>query len=128
MIANKGIEFDISRWPVLIVRPLRQVTNEEIDAFLGEYQRFLTYHKDDHATVLDLRSYKDMPPAQRKRISEGMKGDGESDHHDRCKGFALVFQSALMRMLLTGILWAAKPDYELRVFNDINEALVWARM
>ena len=122
--AGEAIEFDTSRWPVMIVRPLRAVANPEIDQFLHEYRKFLDLHPTPFATVLDLRQYREMPPAQRKRISDGMK---DNPHHPRCRGFALVFSSPLLRMLLTAILWTAKPDYELKVFSDLDEALTWAR-
>lgn len=75
--------------------------------------------------MLDLRRCKDMSPTQRKRITGGMEKNRE---HRRLwqRGLAMVFDSAILRMVLTGILWATKPDYEIKVFTDLQEALYWA--
>ena len=42
-------------------------------------------------------------------------------------GCGLVFQSTVLRGILTAIFWLKKPEYEVRVFADVTEAVVWGR-
>lgn len=124
-MAMEAIRLDISRWPVVVVTPSESFTDADIDAFLAQYEKVLNARMEAYVTVLDLQRCKDMSPTQRKRITRGMDKNRE---HRRLwqRGIAMVFDSAILRMILTAILWANKPEYEIKVFSDLQEALKWA--
>jgi len=119
-----AIQLETLRWPVVIVRPMRKPTDVELDEFLVRYHQFVDHRTDSYAIVLDLRQLSDMPPAQRKRLTESMRA---SRSHERCRGCAMVFTSAALRMVLTAIFWFFKPKYPTEVFSTDVEALQWAR-
>lgn len=122
-----AIRLDVSRWPVVVVTPGESFTDADIDEFLAAYERTINSRLEPYATVLDLRRCRDMSPTQRKRITGGMEKNRE---HRRLwqRSLVMVFDSALMRMILTAILWAAKPEYEIKVYTDLQEALIFANM
>ncbi|MFH1809922.1 MAG: hypothetical protein ABIJ09_14350 [Pseudomonadota bacterium] len=118
-----AIELVDQKWPVVIVRPLDQLTDQQLDNFLHHFRDVASSRGGDHSLVLDLRFYKDMPATQRRRISEEMeKGTVIS----RCHATAMVFTSPVLKLVLTAILWLNKPKHELKVFSDIDAAMTWA--
>lgn len=123
----EAIRLDVSRWPVVVVTPSDSFNDADIDDFLAAYDRALNSRLEPYATVLDLRRCQAMSPTQRKRITNGMERNRE---HRRLwqRSMVMVFDSPLMRMILTAILWAFKPEYEIKVFTDLPEALVFANM
>jgi len=124
-MTKENIELDTSRFPVIIVRPHGTVSDEEMRVFLGRFKELVRRDKVPFSLVLDLRFHKDMAPTQRRMIAAEIE-DGEINA--LLKGQAFVFESDLMRMLLTAIFWLAKPKHEMKVFSDYAEALVWANM
>lgn len=118
-----AIELDDSRWPLVIVRPLDQVTDTQLDNFMHHFHEVAARRGADHSLVLDLRFYRDMPATQRRRIGSEMQ---EGKVVSRCHATAMVFKSQVLKMVLTAILWLNKPKHELRVFDDLEQAVQWA--
>ncbi len=66
-----------------------------------------------------------MPPAQRKLLTDYMK-EQEQNRARVCAGTGLIFESVVMKMMLTAIFWVRHPPQEVRVFNTLIEATRWA--
>jgi len=124
-----GIRLDVAQWPVLVViPPARLVTDAELDSFMQAFAHVVDQRKQPYAVVVDLRESSGLTPRQRQAISNSM---ADTDArvlagYPNCGG-ALVFSSALLRGMLTAILWIKKPKHETRVFANIAEAVAWAR-
>ncbi len=122
-VAN--IKLDTSQWPVTVVTPEGLVSTEELNTFFAAYADMLKRKRDVYALIVDLRRASDMPAAQRKVLTDFMKKQ-EAVAGMRCAGTALVFESALMRAVLTAIFWVKNPPQEVRVFGNVHEAMEWA--
>ena len=120
-----GISLDTSRWPLTVVVPGSKVSNEELAAFLTDYTALVRAKREPYVIAIDLRLSSDMPAAQRKIITDHMQKQEEFARL-YCKGTVLVFSSAIMRALLTGILWMRKPSQPLHVTATLDEAADWA--
>ena len=119
------IDLDISRWPTAIVTPTGTVTSEELTQFFESYSSMLRNKREHYALIIDLRRSADMPAGQRKILTDYMKRQ-EAVAGMLCAGTALVFESTLMRALLTAIFWVRNPPQEVRVFGTVQEATYWA--
>jgi len=122
-MADKSIELEDHDWPVVVVRPLRQVSDGELDQFLLDFRHMVSRRRERYGLVLDLRFSKDMSAAQRRRMGDEIK-DGEANA--LCAGTAMVFTSRAMELLLTAIYWIARPEQPMKVFSDFDQAYAWA--
>jgi len=124
-----GITLDVLQWPVLVVTPPpRPVTDAELDSFMQAFAQVVDQRKQPYAVVVDLRESSGLTPRQRQAISNSM-ADTDARVLAGCPncGGALVFSSAVLRGMLTAILWIKKPKHETRVFANAHEAVAWAR-
>lgn len=103
----------------------RRVSDAELEAYLEEFGSSIAARTGPYATVLDLTHSTGLTPAQRKRLTDQMNGDPHGIL-DRCACTALVFQSALLRGMLTAIFWLRnRRDTETQVFGDPDSAVAW---
>jgi len=120
-----SIDLDKSHWPVPVVTPQGLVSTEELSQFFEQYSSMLKARPEVYVLIVDLRRSGDMPPAQRKVLTDFMKK--QEDVVGRlCAGTVLVFESALMRALLTAIFWVKNPPQEVRVCASVQEGMEWA--
>jgi hypothetical protein len=120
------IDLDISKWPVPVITPEGLVSDEELSEFFENYSRMLQQRREPYALIVDLRRASDMPAKQRKTLTDYMKRQ-EHVLGMYCAGTALIFESSVMRAILTAIFWIRKPPQEVRVFANVQEADLWAR-
>ncbi len=109
---------------MVVVTPPASVTNEDLDQFFAAYDREVYGRKQRFMTILDLRRCAGMPASQRKKITDRMQ-NSEQRARVFCAGSALVFESTLLRSLLTAILWVREPATPVRVFATVDEAAQW---
>ncbi len=122
------VSTDDTQWPLLIVtQHAEQLTDAERIASLEECNRVLNAHGNDpYVMVLDNRKAGALPPTQRKLMAEYMEKHAVRAR-SRCVGTAFVSDSAVMRAMLTAIMWLRTPEVETRVFARFDEATAWGR-
>ena len=54
-VKGAGINFDISRWPVIVVTPVGNVTDQSLIDFMDSYMPFVMRKQERYAVVNDLR-------------------------------------------------------------------------
>jgi len=116
---------DLSRWPIVIMRPPPQpMRDEDFLAYLTWMERHVTTRRIPYAVVNDARQAPPPSAHQRQMVSAQM---ARLDAYTReyCAGFAFVFDSALMRGIMTAIFWVNKPGYPTNVFGDVGSATEW---
>lgn len=118
------VAIDVSDWPLIVVRSSTVESDQEMSAFCAEYNRLLRKKAEPFVQIADLRQVKTLSPSRRKILTDSMK-DNEDFTREYCRGVALVFDSAVMRHMLTAILWLKRPPYPHRVFNSMVDAKVW---
>lgn len=120
------IDLDISSWPIVVTRPRGGVLQDhELTDYLERFRVEIGKRLGMYVSVLDLRESPTLTPTQRRTISNGMDNDNASQR--QCVGAALIFESAIMRGVLTAILWIKQPKHEVKVFGDVEAAKAWGR-
>ncbi len=117
---------DMSFMPIFMVVHEGQLTDQEFADYLAETERSL-YGPESRKRVLiqDARNAGQSPPTQRKMQAEWLKKH-EARLRNIALGTAFVIDSALVRGILTAILWLQPLPMPHEVCGTIEEALDWA--
>ena len=119
----EAFDLETGYWPVVVFRGRRSHSDEELGASLSAFRALVIERPEPYCVVLDLRQVRQTPPSQRAQIQQRMR---DPMTKAQCRGAAMVFSSASLKMLLNTVLCFQKPDYPKRVFKDYFEALTWA--
>ncbi len=122
----RPVTIDVSDWPLVVVQSSTVESDDEMRAFCMRYNTLLRAKAEPFVQIADLREVRAMSPSRRKILTESIK-QNESFTQQYCRGIALVFDSVLLRHLLTAILWLKNPPYPHRVFSSIADAKAWGR-
>lgn len=118
---------DFSRWPVVIVRaPSGPVSDAEIARAFEELHSTLARTSGPYVNVMDLTEAQGLDSRQRREQAV-LINNVHDRHPGRCVGTGLVFTSALMRRMLSAVLWLRTPRYDTRVFPTVPRAIAWAQ-
>jgi len=121
------VEVDVGEWPVVIVTPPPEAASEPmLEAFMADWVAKTRHRAGAYVCVLDLRRSGHMSPAQRRTLTDWMN-ESRDGLARSCLGTALIFESALLRAMLTAVFWAFRPPYPTQTFATRHEALGWAR-
>lgn len=116
---------DLVRWPVIVVQPRPNVTDAQLRAALESYSRILASRAGAYVMVMDNRAASALSASQRKIIAE-YNSTHEARTRARCRGVAFVMTSSFVRGIMTAVFWLKKPATETRVFEDYDDAMLWA--
>lgn len=109
---------------VVSTPPAGPMMDDTLERYFVHLSDELRKQRGPYVAVVDLRAGGELSPKQRQRLTAAMDSPEEGA---KCVGTALVFSSALMRGMLTAILWVRKPTYETHVFATVGEAVTWGK-
>ena len=119
------IDLSFEHWPVVITTtPSVPVDDAELTAYIDHWASGIAARKGPYVGVIDLSNSAGLAPHQRKTIVGSMNDDAHGIL-PRCRGTALVFQSAVLRGMLTAMLWVRPPTYPVKIFGSREQALAW---
>lgn len=125
IVGQRGIRVDFSGWPIVVTTSTTGLlSDEDFEAYLVSYGTALNQRKGEYVAVVDLRQGGALTPKQRQRLTGAMSAP---ETGAQCVGTALIFESTLMRGMLTAILWIQQPKYPTKVFASVMEASDWGR-
>jgi len=123
------IQTDSTRWPLVMVRFVNDLTEEDFEAYL----KFLDYNaartgaaRTKIALLFDCREVGRVSANIRRRQADWIRDNMEISRHN-CVGFAYVFESGLVRGLLTAILWLVTMPAEYTVTSTVAEGEHWLK-
>jgi hypothetical protein len=120
-----GIALDFSAWPIVQVTPPPYSLSDDALTEFMEFHRQLVRGRDSaHGLLLDLRHSDQLSGSQRKKLTEILNSP-KSGPMSPCAGTALVFNSPMLRGVLTAMFWFFKPPYPVKVFPDVTSAERW---
>lgn len=123
-----GMETDLSRWPIVIMTaPSRPMSDQDFKDYLAWVEKHITCRGEAYALVNDARHAPAPTAAQRKLVADQMERLRPFTRR-HCAGNAMVFDSTLMRGIMTAIFWTTKPDYPTKVCATVNEAITWCEV
>lgn len=120
------IQLDSSRWPIVVVTPPTvSLSDASIDEFMRRWLQMTRTNRGHYVCIHDLRQSPPMSAAHRKKMTDSMNGLRD-EMASQCVGVAMVFDSALMRAMLTAFMWMFRPPYPTFVCPSLDGALAWA--
>jgi hypothetical protein len=123
----KTIDFDDSRWPLITIRYAAQVDERDFDqllALLDQNIQRTVRMRQKTAVIYDSRSGWSAPPAIRKKQADWMKKHADITRTN-CVAIAFVMNSAVVRGVLTAVLWLSDMPTAYRVVGTVSEAEEW---
>ena len=126
----KTIEFDDSAWPVVKVTYSSNVDEGEFETLLdlvsGCQSRALR-EGQMLALIYDATSGYSASARVRRRQAEWIEEHKQATK-DACAGIAFVFDSVVVRGVLTAILWMSEVHAPHKVFGTLEAASEWASL
>ncbi len=119
-----GYEIDDSRFPLVVVRFVGLLTDEDFRAYLERAEAVRS--RGPNAAILDATHAGYLPARQRRMQAEWMKRHREMLRRNSL-GSAFVVPSPLIRGVLTAILWIADMPGPHVVVETYAEAEEWVR-
>jgi hypothetical protein len=113
------------QFPVVVYTGPVKVTDAEMQGVL-DAMKALRDQQRAYAMVLDVQKTEGLTPTQRRMITSGVEGDEEREKK-YYRGMALVFESPMLKRILTAIFWIKRPVVPFKVFTDTNAAIQWAQ-
>ena len=120
-----AIVYDASRWPLAVVTFTGDRTEAEFDGYLRRMSEYVA-REETFATVVDTTRSGGMPATQRRKQAEWMR-ENEGALRRHSAGTAFVIRSAVVRGVLTAILWMHPIAQEYVVVATQAEGVRWAR-
>jgi hypothetical protein len=117
------IRVDESSFPLVVVSLPAEWSDAEWDAYLAQMRRFPT-RRERYVTLTDARGAGTPSAAQRKRAAEVMAEDAALSKRFNVAN-ALVFESAILRGMVTAITWLTPPPVPMQTFATPRQACEW---
>ena len=123
---KEGTNVDIDMWPIIIVR-----VGDTDDAGIAErslnvVEELYQSKREPFVTIIDASSGRRPSPEQRYVQTEFRR-----KHEDHIKkysrGTALVFNSEILKAVVTAMHWIKPPDTTTKAFKDVDSAIAWAK-
>jgi hypothetical protein len=118
-----AIQFDDSRWPIVVVRYPHVIDPRDWDAHMA---RVVGYVKQDQpwGMINDSRGAARPTATQRQGIVN-MYDDHENLVRKNWRATAIVFDSQLVVGVLTALSWARPLPHPFKSFTDYDEGASW---
>ncbi len=117
-----AIEFDVRRWPLVMVTFPPRYSDEEWTAHI-EWFRTKLREGRPFACVVDVRGAQ-LPSANQRHAVAASYAAERTLWKSYIAG-AMVVNNAMLRGVITAIQWASPPPFVWRAFTDIEKATAW---
>lgn len=117
---------DLTHWPILVVNAPPGFTDAELQAYYDSIGKAMLARPEPYANIIDARNAP-TPTASQRKIMAGFRERHAQHIRQYCRGSAFVFESAVMRGIITAIHWLRQPEMPHKSFATMFEAMTWAR-
>lgn len=119
------IETELERWPIVVHRTIGSPSDAEVDAFIVRADEILA-RRTPHVVVFD-SLLAEIPSAyMRNRSIQWLRDNGER-LRGVCVGTGLVFHSAALRFVMSGVMLASSHPTPHLVCGTLDQAIAWGR-
>jgi hypothetical protein len=115
----------MDHWPVVLHVSEGNPTDAQLDAYIAEATRILE-QGEPHAVVMDASGLKHVSPYSRARKKTWLV-ENEGLLRRNCVATAVVLKSPLLRFIATTVMLVRPFPTPYRVFDNVDEAIAWAR-
>lgn len=123
-----SIQFDQSRWPLVVVTHHGEVSDEQFDEYLGKLKDNLDRairERMKTVIIFDATNATGSSAKQRQKQAAWMK-QYEAPSRLHSAGYAFVIPSTIVRGALTAILWLSPMPAPYVVVATLAEAEAWS--
>lgn len=121
MITIKG-----DRWPQVVIHFRGELTDEEFEAYLAEYENYLE-RRERYAAILITEPHSPMTKPRHAKLQTEWIAAHEQEIRSFCVGLAFVLPSVVMRGALRAMLWMQPLPVPYRVFATVPEGFEWTQ-
>jgi hypothetical protein len=122
---HQGIQFDTSSWPIMVLTPTDNVTDQSIEDFMTTFFEVVRTKKERYALIVDLRQKTNLSHKQRKYMTGELNRNKDFAEKYNA-GTALIVNSAVVRGIMMSVFWLFSPKHPTDVFKTMEDAFVWA--
>jgi hypothetical protein len=122
---QEGIRLDTSNWPILVLTPTDNISDQSIQDFMERYFAMVNAKKERYALVVDLRQKTNMSRKHRKFHTDELNKNKEFAEGYNA-GTALIVNSAVIRGIMMSVFWLFSPKHPTDVFKTMEQAVSWA--
>lgn len=118
---------DLSLWPIILVNTPPGFTDVELKAYYDDIAKAMLSRPGPYVNIIDARNAP-TPTASQRKIMADFRAVHQEHIRKYCKGSAFVFESAVMRGIITAIHWLRQPEMPHKSFGSLMEAMNWAKV
>jgi hypothetical protein len=122
--AGVGLEFDVSRWPLVLVSmpPILQV--DDI-VYLQQSYEYVFAAPARHALVVDTTTLESVPGATLRRRMKDFEDSRRPIIREKNIGSAIVLSNSLVRGAFTALRWISPQPAPNKAFANVRDAARW---
>ena len=117
---------DIAQWPILIVVLGAEDDEGLVERSLKVIEELYENRREPFVTIIDATSGRRLTPAERYSQTE-FRRKHEDHIKEYSRGTALVFNSEILKAVVTAMHWLKPPDNVTKTFTDMDSATAWAK-
>ena len=119
-----GIEFDVSRWPLVLVSMPARLEIDDI-VYLQESYEHVFAAPARHALVVDTTPLESIPDATLRRRMKEFEDGRRPIIRERNIGSAIVLSNSLVRGAYTALRWISPQPAPNKAFANVRDAARW---
>lgn len=119
-----GIEFDVSRWPLVLVSMPPVIRLEDIDYLQASYEHVFAA-PNRHALVVDTTAIEQIPGATLRKRMKDFEDGRRPIIREKNIGSAIVLSNALVRGAFTALRWISPQPAPNKAFSNVRDAARW---
>ncbi len=118
------IEFDDSKWPIVICRAVGDSTDADIATYTSVLRSYLD-RGERHVVVVDARNGKSLNSRHRRQVAEWNRENARSLSALRA-ALILVTPSTLLRGMITAVYWVFPAPFPYQAVETMAQAMAAA--
>ena len=119
-----GIEFDVSRWPLVLVSMPAVIRADDIDFLQASYEHVFAA-PTKHALVVDTTAIENIPDATLRKKMKDFEDGRRPIIREKNIGSAIVLSNALVRGAYTALRWISPQPAPNKAFSNVRDAARW---
>ena len=123
---HEGIRLDTSNWPILVLTPMDNISDQSIQDFMERYFAMVDAKKEHYALIVDLRQKTNMSRKHLKFHADELNKNKEFAEGYNA-GTALIVNSPVIRGIMMSVFWLFSPKHPTNDFKTMEQAVSWAK-
>jgi hypothetical protein len=121
------LEADLSQFPIIILKSLPvEISDNDIEEYLQYLEKFLSEANEKVVIIYDVNLSRFINGDQTVRISKWAQ-EKHPLFKEKTLGTAVVTSSILSNLIIKGIRFLTKQQFDAEVFSNMEAAIAWGK-